>query len=148
MNAAAAAPVQNESHLLENQVLEQLTQARSARDVDNLKQYFEQMRIARKACQIQLREGSVPASCYHVLELERSLGLHSSKYDRARLLQKLDDRCSEATSKLAIGPVALAGLSPACRRKVTAAMAIQAYRESGRGGDPESEPGGPVLEFN
>jgi len=114
---------------LEAQIAAKLMSARSPAELQTAQRLFESLRITRLACQIQLREKSVPFACYQVYLLERALGLHKQRQEQARLMRELDALCSETASKLNVPAFPLENLSANCRQQVQTARSIQRYRE-------------------
>lgn len=115
---------------LEHHILAQLSSARSIAEIESIRSYFDRLRIARTACQIQLKSEMVPSTCYRALQLEREIGLHKDPHEKLRLETRLDNFCIRAANKLHIESAAIQDVSPTCRRKVIEAQRIQAYREN------------------
>lgn len=122
-----------------------IAKAKSSRDIRTAQKAYEDLKVARLACQIQLRATKIPFSCYQTLELERKMGIYSSKITRAQILQKLDAHCLKVASNLQVGDFPINTVSPTCRAKVALAQRIQRYRQS----YPSlSDSPGPDLEMN
>jgi hypothetical protein len=130
--------VRVQAETLEQKVLTELSAARSPAEVEEIRGFFERLRIARTACQIQLDGDMVPSVCYRVLQLELRLGLHKSPREQTRLKAHLDQLCAKASAKLNIESISFESVSPECRKKIAEAQKIQAYRASG----------GSVIEMN
>lgn len=115
---------------LESRFLEQLTRAHSSAAVDHLKNTYEELKVARGACKIQLSERTPPSACYASLRLENSLGINATHAQKAKLLSRLDSLCASATLKLRVSKEQNdLGVSNACARHIREARAIQEYRQ-------------------
>jgi hypothetical protein len=114
---------------LEQEYLRKLNHSHSARSVDLLQSTFEQIRMLRLACHLQLESSLVPTSCFEVLHFEERWGLRSRR-ERERAVQDLDERCRKAAQGLRL-PSSISStseLTKSCLHYVEEARAIQAYR--------------------
>jgi hypothetical protein len=110
---------------LESRYLRSISAARSVAEVEELKQNYEQLSVARTACLIQLRERSVPTACYE----ELSLAIKDGEQDSALQIKKLDKLCMSASLRLRLNSVPGPYVSRYCVNKVHEAMVVQAYRQ-------------------
>jgi hypothetical protein len=114
---------------LEQEYVRKLNQSTSARDVEVLQSTFEQIRMLRLACRLQIQSRFVPTNCFEVLRLERRWGLRT-RGETSRAEQDLNERCRKAAQGLRLPPLASSTteLSKICLRQVQEAREIQAYR--------------------
>jgi|GEM_PF-5281343 len=116
----------------EEQYARAISRARSPSEIGAAAKAFDEIRLARAACRIQLREQSAPLACYETLWLEVRNGLHSSPMERKQLISRLDQICAKASTALKI-PRHLKfplGISSTCQKDIRTAVEIQKYRES------------------
>lgn len=118
---------------LERLYVDRLAERRTGKEVHELRKEFEDLKIARAACRLQIRQNKVPEACYETLGLETRWGLHPSERSRAKLRAELDEICRKAANELRVGRHSLNAVSPACRREIAKAREIQEYRDAGSG---------------
>jgi hypothetical protein len=108
-----------------------LARARSSAELRRVTGLYEELKIARAACRLQLRAKSTPFACYESLQLEIRRGYHSSISERRHLTERLDKLCEDAAVGLIVPrePAADPILSPKCRKFLREARAIRNYRE-------------------
>lgn len=111
--------------------LRKMNRARTPSEITLLKSEFDSLKVARRACKIQLREGDLPSACYEALKLEQNWGIPHSKH---AVLTKLDQLCTESSRQLRVSAKMseISALSPACRRNARAALNILDYRAQRR----------------
>lgn len=114
---------------------QRLSRARSAREITELRRQYEELKIARGACKLQLRSKSVPVACYETLTLEKKWGLHPRAAGRENLRARLDEMCARAAHELRVTVPVEPGspVSPACRKEIARALAIREYRDKDPG---------------
>lgn len=112
----------------ERQYAESLLRAKSTAEVERVSAAFDELRLSRLACHIQLRERAVPVSCYQALHLENRAHLHSAAQSRSLLL-KLDKLCLEVHG--GAGLPERPDVSPTCARHVALLRKVENYRHSG-----------------
>lgn len=115
---------------LESTYLQALSSARDSTSVEHLLRAYEQLKIARTACKIQLKATAVPVACYQTLALENNLKLHKSPRDQRALVLQLDSLCQRATLSLTIQPTAPTYVSIRCRQWLQRAGEIARYRQT------------------
>jgi hypothetical protein len=115
---------------LESTYLRALSSARDSTSVEHLLRAYEQLKIARTACKIQLTATAVPVACYQTLALENNLKLHKSPRDQQALVLHLDSLCQQATLSLTIQPTAPTYVSNRCRQWLQRAGEIARYRQT------------------
>lgn len=116
---------------LDQLFLRKMNHARTPSAINRIKSEFDSLKIARRACKIQLREGDLPSACYEALKLEQDWGVTHS---RRAALTKLDQLCAESSRQLRVSAKLseTSALSPPCRRDTRAALSILDYRTQGR----------------
>lgn len=110
---------------------QELAHAKSASEVSRVVAAFEELKISRAACRIQLKQKKVPVACYESLSLEIKKGLHPRSVKQTQLLARLDEICAESAQKFQIPrelPPTLA-VSVKCRNHIAEALEIRRYRE-------------------
>jgi hypothetical protein len=131
LSAAACAGGPSAAALtLEGEYARRLERAHTAGEIDRLNATYDEIRVLRLACGVQLRAKRAPLSCYEALRLETEWALHGSG-ERATLQHRLDERCRSAAQALRVpvaGDDSLPAVSAPCREEVRRARRIQAYR--------------------
>lgn len=111
---------------LEQNLVERLSRARSGAEARAMLADFRDLRVARKACRIELRSRSIPTSCFEALRLERAWGVGQERAEHVR--RRLDDHC-RALSTLELGTVRSEGLSGPCLTAARRARELRTYRD-------------------
>ena len=119
---------------LESHYLAYIASARDPRAVEHLMAQYEELKITRAACRIQLRDQNVPTACYLALRLENNLHMHPTEMKTGLLRAQLDSRCRQAALTADIPPATDEAVSPACAKWLREARAIVAYRTRGQDG--------------
>jgi hypothetical protein len=104
-----------------------LNRAHSTAEIRNLQTEFEDLKIARRACRLQMQSRWIPSACFEALHRESRWGLSSNAKE---LKAKLDSLCEEAARELRapLGSVDERSLSVSCRESLRAARRIESYR--------------------
>lgn len=97
--------------------------AKTSEQVANLTKDYERWRVTHAACLIELRDRTLPSSCYEELQWSKISG-----QKRAEAIIRLDRICLQATRRLSIRLYVHPALSRACAKEVRDAIAVQAYR--------------------
>ena len=120
---------------LESHFLYSLSHARSSAEVERFQLAYEQLKVTRTACHIQLTEHSVPVACYESLSLEDRLSFHDSLRSREDRLRQLDALCRLAAQKLtlAVKDSPSLSLSKPCAKMIQEAREIRAYHDEDSG---------------
>jgi len=108
-----------------------LSHARSENEIRSLSREYQELRLAREACRLQIETQEAPLSCYESLTREKKWQL-ITRIDAEKLQQRLDQRCSFAASNLYIPNSESPGdqfLSLSCRRDVRRAQKHRRYRQ-------------------
>ncbi len=118
---------------LEHDHVRRLARARTPAAVAKAVADFENLKVARAACRIQVREKRLPLACYEALNLEIRQGLRPARPDSGRrgVLHRLDELCRETAAALTVPelPVSPHETSPACRKYLAEARSIRNYRD-------------------
>ncbi len=110
---------------LEQMTVKKISAAHSVAEVQLTHDRAENIRVARLACKLQLRDKMIPESCYRALKLEAAFGLTVSKHLQARL----DRKCEMAARTLShIPKLEIKALSRSCRDFVDRARELLAYK--------------------
>lgn len=115
---------------LDADYVQRLSRARSAPEIRHLQSAFTELRIARAACRLQVRQKILPVACYDSLAAEIHWGLHPQTVKQKKLRQDLDQLCVRAAESLRV-PRSLPSLrkvSALCRAHLARAQEIQKYR--------------------
>lgn len=124
---ALSADAQN----LDSRYANQLMHAKNSSQVTNINRHYDQTRIARLACKLQLRQGEAPIKCFEALSLESRWGV-SSLQSRVKAFEHLENLCLRAADrlhvpeKLRLGPE----ISKNCRLRVLEAQKLREYRRA------------------
>ncbi len=109
--------------------------AKNSSSVTKIQSAFDEIRIARLACQVQLKEKIIPYACYQALRLENGWNLHQDKNQLRQLQLRIDRRCASAAERMrGLTSVDLRLVSSACRLNVKKARELSAYKN----GAPDS----------
>jgi hypothetical protein len=112
---------------LESRALKAVLQARTPTEAIRVQAWYEELKVTRTACRIQLRERIVPSACYAVLEQERKLGLSSAAQARQQV-GRLNSLCRSASARLQVPTFVPKGVPRACAHWVAEAVRINDYR--------------------
>lgn len=115
-----------QAQTLDASYLASLHNAKSVEQIRKMQQRHFELKIARRACRAQIKDGSVPLTCYLALTLERRLtGKRTS-----HLLNDLDERCRRSTEafRFSLSERDDVYASSRCRGFLGAARRIQRYR--------------------
>ncbi len=107
--------------------VQKLNRARKPSEIQKLKTEFEDLKVARRACRLQMQARVIPVACFEALKREESWGLAKN----ARSMRpKLDALCEEAARELrgSVASIDERAVSPACRVSLQAARRIEHYR--------------------
>ena len=106
---------------------QKLNRARTPTEIRGLQIQFEDLRVARRACAIQMRSHAIPSACFEALARESKWGLAANA---KTMLAKLNSICDEAALALRepLEIIDARGLSPECRKSVLKARQIDRYR--------------------
>lgn len=120
---------------LDQDYVRRLTRVHSTAELERAKSEFEDLKVARTACRMQIYASQLPAACYESLDLEIRWGLHPAATDRRRILTRLDNLCEESAAALKIPRDShiLSKISLHCRLNIKRAREIQEYRRTKRG---------------
>jgi hypothetical protein len=113
-------------------VFRAVARAKSAAEVHRVLEDFEELKISRAACRLQIKKKQVPLACYESLFLEIKKGLHPRSIDRIRLSARLDELCAESAQRFQMPrefPRSVA-VSTQCRKYINDANDIRRYREN------------------
>ncbi len=114
---------------LESTYLQALSRAPDGSSVAQLLKAYEQLKVARTACKIQLRAATIPVACYQTLALETNLRLHKPPRERQALLLRLDSLCQQAALSLAVQSATPPFVSKNCRQWMLRAGEVARYRQ-------------------
>lgn len=106
-----------------------ILRARKAVTLQEIQERHENLNLARRACQIQLREKRLPSACYETLKRELSLGVHISAQKKKHWLGQLDLLCIKSCEDLRI-PLFEGSdsyLSSVCQKQLKEARRVQKY---------------------
>lgn len=111
--------------------MRKMNRARTSSEITRLKSELDSLKVARRACKIQLSAGDLPSACYEALNFEVDWDILRSA--RASLI-KLDKLCAESSRRLRVSVKLSASpaLSSSCRRDVRAALTVLNYRHEER----------------
>ena len=100
---------------LDDAYAHRLMRARTAREADSLRARYDDVRVARMRCALQLGRGLTPLACYDALAFERDWGVVTPP-EAARRRAELDHRCVRAAAGLRTpeGLRSLRHVSPRC----------------------------------
>jgi hypothetical protein len=120
-------PRSGQAEALSSLTLKKMIKAKNAQDLDQIVRGFDDLRILRMACDLQLKSKTVPASCYQALALEKKWGL-SSPAKTAQMRERIDQRCAEAAEKFSgLDGLDRSSLSSSCRLAVARAKELRQY---------------------
>lgn len=116
---------------LDQNYVRNLTRARTPAAVAQATADFEDLKVARAACRIQVQRKHVPVACYETLNLEIRQGLRPDGLDRRRILGRLDELCRDSAAALNVSDQTSSGArtSTVCRKSLAEARAIRNYRD-------------------
>lgn len=108
-----------------------LAQARSPQEIERIQSEFDELKIARTACKLQIQSETIPVACYDSLFLHERWRLSPSAELKTSFVQQMDELCVERAARLAVHPSALSMpyISSKCREQLITAREIQSYRE-------------------
>jgi hypothetical protein len=127
-------------------LVSKINRAKSSARIAQIQKEWEELRIARKACRLQLQARDAPTECYSALENERRWGISHSARNWRTTRQKLDRLCEQAARELRIPkrtPEKARIISSTCLKHMSAAREIQEYRSQSGTKDPDAVFGGP-----
>jgi hypothetical protein len=128
--AFAVAGAQARAEALSTAALRKMAGAKTAGDIEKIRNAFDDLRILRMACDLQLKERSIPTACYQALELEQKWGL-SSKSHAARIRVRIDRRCADAARRFqGLASPLSKDVSTKCRTSVARAKELKEYQQS------------------
>lgn len=120
---------QSHAESLESLAVKKLSHARTSREVEAIERSVEELRVARMACEIQIRAQSIPSVCYRALKIEAAWGLHPDSKQTRALVARMDRLCARNAKSLKEIPQSTsAELTAECRKNVEKARELLAYK--------------------
>lgn len=111
---------------MEQITVKKINLAREASQIAKIHADAEQIRIARLACHIQVKENAPPTACYQTVVLEEKFGLRA---DKRKIFTRLDRQCAIASRAVSrLSRINFASVSPECRREIQKARELLAYK--------------------
>lgn len=104
-----------------------LNQARTPAQIHILQTEFEDLKVARRACRMQMQSHTIPSACFEALQRESRWGLATNT---KALRSKLDSLCEEAAGNFTgtLESIDERPLSPACRASLASGRKIERYK--------------------
>lgn len=107
--------------------VQKLNRAHSPAEIRILQTEFEDLKVARRACRMQMQSRTIPSACFEALQRESRWGLATNTKE---LRVKLDSLCEEAALNFngSLESIDERSLSSACKASLASARKIERYK--------------------